>query len=335
MSSYTPQTDLSLERSRLDGMVVGGVSYGVFFLLTVQTWIALVQRSRYGDKTVGHRRALILYIFITFVLRTVAFAANAKYTEMIWIDLRDAPGGPVALIVNEMDYRINVLAISWQEFLLIYLQTSVDALSRLLHRCFVIWNWARRVTIPMITLYIAMIALSICGLIQASNGAVLYKINVILVYLCFHVGLTVIYTILVVNRLLSMRSQMKRVVAEYDSSTYDTVVLMVIESALLYSVFAMIFIVAFALHWNDVSTVCFLSISSIQGIAQLFIILRVARGQAVTHEWSSRAAAPTTVVFAETISAHSNGEQINRPQQDLVQTYSTSAKAAGVDACIA
>ncbi|KAG1730983.1 uncharacterized protein EDB91DRAFT_738697 [Suillus paluster] len=327
MSSYTPQTDLSLERSRLDGMVLGGVSYGVFFLFTVQTWIALVQRPRHGDKTVGHRRALILYIFITFVLGTIAFAANAKYTEMIWIDLRDAPGGPTALIVNEMDYRINVLAISCghiQEWLM-------QAL--LLHRCFVIWNWARRVMIPMITLYATMIALSICSLIQASNGAVIYKIDVILVYLCFHVGLTSIYTILVVGRLLSMRSQMKRVVAEYDSSTYDTVVLMVIESALLYSVFAMIFIVAFALHWNDVSTVCFLSISSIQGIAQLFIILRVARGQAVTHEWSSRtAAAPTTVVFAETVSAGSNNEGINSPPHE---TCSASAKAAGVAVCIA
>ncbi|KAG1730971.1 uncharacterized protein EDB91DRAFT_738544 [Suillus paluster] len=129
-----------------------------------------------------------------------------------------------------------------------------------------------------------MLPLSICSLVQASNGAVVYTIDVILVYLYFHVGLTSIYTILVVNRLLLMRSQMKHVVAEYDSSTYDTVVLMVIESALLYSVFAMIFIVAFALHWNSVSTVCFLSISSIQGIAQLFIILRVARGQAVMVE---------------------------------------------------
>jgi len=37
-----------------------------------------------------------------------------------------------------------------------------------------------------------------------------------------------------------------------------------------------------------------------QGITQLFIILRVARGRAITQEWSTRAAtAPTTLMFAE------------------------------------
>jgi hypothetical protein len=47
------------------------------------------------------------------MLGTVGFAANARYTEMIWIDLRDAPGGPAALIDDEFNYNINVLALTW------------------------------------------------------------------------------------------------------------------------------------------------------------------------------------------------------------------------------
>jgi len=86
---------------------------GGFFLLTVQAATALVQRPRYGGKIADHRLVLLAYIFITFVLGSVGFAANAKYTEMIWIDLRDAPGGPAALIEDEMNYRINVLALVW------------------------------------------------------------------------------------------------------------------------------------------------------------------------------------------------------------------------------
>ncbi|KAG1736650.1 uncharacterized protein EDB91DRAFT_1249951 [Suillus paluster] len=131
----------------------------------------------------------------------------------------------------------------------------------------------------MITLYVAMIGLSIFSLIQASIGAVFYNINIILANLCIQVGVTAIYSILVAHRLLAMRRQMKQVMAQYDSSTYATVVLMVVESDGLYSVFAIILIVAFALHLNSVSTLCFLSIGSVQGIAQLFIILRVARGR--------------------------------------------------------
>src|SRR6267154_3148987 len=101
-------------------------------------------------------------------------------------------------------------------------------------------------------------------LIQASLGVNFYSINTELAYLSIEVGFTVIYTILVTSRLLVMRHQMKQAVAKYDSSTYDTVVLMVVESAMLYTVFASIFIVAFALHSNGISTICFLSISPVQ-----------------------------------------------------------------------
>jgi hypothetical protein len=71
-----------------------------------------VQRPQNGGAIAEHRSALLFYIFITFVLMTISFAANAKYTEMIWIDLRDIPGGPLTLIQNELDYSINVLALS-------------------------------------------------------------------------------------------------------------------------------------------------------------------------------------------------------------------------------
>ncbi|KAG0699506.1 hypothetical protein DFH29DRAFT_1001928 [Suillus ampliporus] len=318
MSSYSPQTNFWLERSRLDGMVLGGVFYGVFFLLTVQAWIALIQRPRYGGAIPGHRCALIFYIFITFVSGTISFAANTRYTEMIWIDLRDVPGGPLALIENEMNSRLNVLALSSGHIQ----EWFMEAL--LLYRCFVIWNWARCVMIPMIILYAAMIALSILVQVEASAGTVFYNINTELAYLCIQVGLTVIYTILVANRLLAMRSQMKQVMAQYDPSTYDAIVLMVVESAVPYSIFAITFIVAFALHLNGVTTMCFLSFGQAQGIAQLFIILRVARGRAATHEWPSQvAAAPTTVVFAGSVldtTEKPNEERIARPEQDVVHT---------------
>ncbi|KAG2338742.1 hypothetical protein BDR05DRAFT_679031 [Suillus weaverae] len=321
MSSYA----LWIERCRLAGMLLGCVSYGIYFFLTVQACIALTQRPRYGGAIAYHRRALLFYIFITFALGTISFAANAKYTEMIWIDLRDTPGGPLTLIENETDYSINVLALSTGHIQEWFMQAL------LLHRCFVIWNWARSVIIPMITLYIAMIAMSILVQIQASNGAEWYNINIELAYLCIEVGLTVIYTILVAYRLLAMRRKMKQAMAQYDSSSYDVVIRMVIESAVLYSIFAVIFIVAFALHSEGVSTLCFLSVGQVQGITQLFIIIRVARGRAVTREWSTRVAAPpTTLVFSGTVWNATDGtddEPIHRPQQD-VQMYSTSTGGA-------
>ncbi|KAG2135113.1 hypothetical protein DEU56DRAFT_713544, partial [Suillus clintonianus] len=292
MSSYTPQTNLSIERFRLDGMMLLCVCYGIFFILTMQALTALMQRPRYGGKIADHRHALLFYVFITFVLGSISFGVNAKYTEIIWIDDRDAPGGPLALIEGYMSNRMNVLALVAGHIEEWFMQAL------LLHRCFVIWNWSRWVMVPMITLYVAMIALSIIVLTEASTGVVFYNIVMELAYLCVEVGLTVIYTVLVTNRLLTMRGRMRQVIAQYDSSTYDTIVIMVIESAALYTVFALVFIIAFGMHCNGLTTLSFLSIGKIQGIAQLFIIIRVARGRAITHEWSTRATAmPTAIAF--------------------------------------
>jgi hypothetical protein len=71
-----------------------------------------MQRPRYGRKIADNRLALLLYVSITFVLGTISFVMNARYTEMIWIDLRDAPGGPLALIEDYMSYRINFVALA-------------------------------------------------------------------------------------------------------------------------------------------------------------------------------------------------------------------------------
>ncbi|KAG2065945.1 hypothetical protein BDR04DRAFT_1171858 [Suillus decipiens] len=330
MSSYTPQTNLSIERFRLDGMTLLGVCYGIFFLLTVQAWIALMQRPRCGGKIADHRRVLLFYVFITFALGTISFGMNARYTEMIWIDLRDAPGGPLALIEDYMSYRINFVALATGHIQ----EWCMQAL--LLHRCFVIWNWSRWVMVPMITLYVAMIACSIFVLVEASTGVTFYNIIIELAYICIEVGLTVIYTVLVIYRLFVMRGRMKQVIAQYDSSSYNTIALMVVESAALYTVFAIVFIVAFATYSNGLTTLCFLSIGKIQGIAQLFIIIRVARGRAVTHEWSTRTPAmPTAIAFSGTVSdlaEMTDNEQI--PEQD-VQVYADSEKTTEVIVCTA
>ncbi|KAG1829700.1 hypothetical protein EV424DRAFT_1380878 [Suillus variegatus] len=151
MSSYTPQTDLPLERSRLIGMLLGGVSYGAYLLLTVQAVTALMQRPRCGGQIANNRCMLLCYTLITFTLSTISFACSTKYTEMIWIDLRDAPGGPAALIENSMHYRINFVALLCGYVMEWFMQAL------LLYRCFLIWNWARQVVIPMFAVYISMI----------------------------------------------------------------------------------------------------------------------------------------------------------------------------------
>lgn len=88
----------------------------MLFLLTIHATIALTRKPRHCAQIAHHRWVLLGYVWITFTLATIGFAGNARYTEMIWIDLRDASGGPAALILHEPDYRINVVALSWYAF---------------------------------------------------------------------------------------------------------------------------------------------------------------------------------------------------------------------------
>ncbi|KAI6157365.1 hypothetical protein BKA82DRAFT_143010 [Pisolithus tinctorius] len=271
----TPNTDLWLERSRLDGMILGAVSYGVLLLLTYQAAVAILSRRRSGNCAV-YRPWLLAYVLVTFILATIGFSANVKYTEMIWIDLRDAPGGPVALIQDELSYWINVMALTCYYVMEWFMQ------AHLLHRCIVVWNGNQFIAMFMTAFLLTMMALSIIILAGAS-GTVFYNDNVQLAYLCVSVGMTVTYTLLVSWRLLKFRRGMEGSIGSEHLRTYNAAVTMVVESAAVYSVLGVLFIISFALHSN-ISNLVFLSISHVQAIAQLIIIIRVVQDRAVgTH----------------------------------------------------
>lgn len=104
--------------------------------------------------------------------------------------------------------------------------------------------------------------LSILILAEAS-GAVFYNINSQLAYLCIEVGMTVIYTLLVVGRLFIYRRQMESFMGEDHLRTYNKIMTMVVESAAVYSVLGVIFIISFALH-SDITNLVFLAISHVQ-----------------------------------------------------------------------
>ncbi|KAG1730987.1 uncharacterized protein EDB91DRAFT_1252431 [Suillus paluster] len=161
-------------------------------------------------------------IFITFVLRTISFAANAKYMGMNGMDLRDAySGGPTALIEHKW------IVISTFGRFAVTSKSGFSPMEICASPMFRNMELGKMRDDPDDHTLFATIG-------EESTGAVLYNVNIILVHLFFHVGLTVIYTILVVNRLLIMRNQMKRVMVQYDPSTYDAVILMIIEFSLLY-----------------------------------------------------------------------------------------------------
>ncbi|EPQ52515.1 hypothetical protein GLOTRDRAFT_140238 [Gloeophyllum trabeum ATCC 11539] len=278
MPSSTPDTDLWLERSRLNGMLLGAISYGILVTLTLQCTDILWNTQRQGREKRSEQRFILLgYVLVTFVLATIGFAGNAKYTQTIWIDRRNAPGGPAALIQLELNDKINVMALACYYVM----EWFMDGL--LLHRCCTIWGWRWYIVAVMSVLFFGDIVASIIVLERSGQGAVFYSNNIQLAYLSISVSLNIIYTILVVGRLIAMRNQIKHVLGEEHSRTYTSIAAMIVESASMYTVLGILFIAAFA-KGSDLSNLIFLSISHVQGIAQLLIIRRVATGRAYSHD---------------------------------------------------
>lgn len=134
--SDAPPDDIWLEQSRLNGMLTGSITWGassawflqspgltrsagIFFQLTVQALVSLNRSAGRRTHRIprGRRLALNAYVIVTFILATIGFACNARYTEEIWIDRRGPGISPTILILNEFDFYINRLAIAWYECL--------------------------------------------------------------------------------------------------------------------------------------------------------------------------------------------------------------------------
>ncbi|KAF8587766.1 hypothetical protein K439DRAFT_1630386 [Ramaria rubella] len=314
MSSPPPQ-DPWLEKSRFNGMILDGVSFGILTVLTIQCFYAILTQSERGCANLKAERRtrwkLLLYIFVTFALATVGFAANAKYSEMIWIDSRNSPQGPEGLIqdahaLTTWQNRMGLISYYIMSWLMDFL---------LVQRCIVIWDRNILVSIAMSVVLLANVALAIVTLIMTgpSKTESILRSNFQLAYLVLSVSTNFIYTILITGRLLVIRRRLRialvaenPIFQEEHSKIYISVASMIIESSALYSAFGVLYIVTFALHSN-VENLVSLWILHVQAIAQLLIIQRVARGWAFSRDLTADFSRRRTIHGSTSLSARAMG----------------------------
>ncbi|KAJ7207049.1 hypothetical protein GGX14DRAFT_635902 [Mycena pura] len=214
---------------------------------------------------------------------TYGFAANARFTEDIWINLRRGNWNPSFLIANEFDFWCNRLAID-TNFVMVWLMNLL-----LLYRCFVIWSYDIFVVALMSSVYLAIIALSIAVMIFA---ALFFNLNVQLSFLVLTCTFNLLFTVLVSTRLLTARNRITSLLGAEHAITYTSITATLVESAALYFIFDVICVVTYAVH-SDIQNLILLENCLIQGISQLLIIVRVAEGREydaalATHAGSSR-----------------------------------------------
>jgi len=235
-----------------------------------------------------------------FVLATIYLIVQARTVQLVYIDNRNYPAGPWAWFLNYQSLPVNVIF-----YATFFLMTFfADAL--VLWRCWVIWVSSGHLTaalviaFPSIMLLASFVMGTLWTLQSSQPGLSLYSALPLAYgtsYYTISISINIILTILIAIRLLHhRRTVLRNLSAEY-ATEYVTILTIIIESAALYSIFAIPFIVTYALN-NPLNQVFLGFAQSAQQISTYLIIYRVSQGRAWSRKTSTESTKLSTMHFA-------------------------------------
>ncbi|KAF8640860.1 hypothetical protein AX17_000508 [Amanita inopinata Kibby_2008] len=293
MPYYGPQGEdaytIFLEKTFLAGGFVTGVGYGVQLVLYTMCALYLwSQRSRRGKNMLF----LLAYITVLLILESMFASVGARTVEDVYVNNRNYPGGPWAYFLATQYLPENVIFYA-SLFVLTFLSDLL-----VLWRCWVIWTSSGKfvayavVAFPVILLLSSFVLGTIWTLQSSQPGLSLYSAVPIAFGTAYYVvslSVNVVVTVLIILRLILHRRVILESLPAEHAKHYLSLATIVVESAALYSVFALIFIISYALN-NPINQIFLAVSSSCQQIAGYLIIFRLAQGRA----WSTTTLVRTT-----------------------------------------
>ncbi|KAH6899457.1 hypothetical protein BKA70DRAFT_1115407 [Coprinopsis sp. MPI-PUGE-AT-0042] len=281
LPEYVPSdVDLLTERSNLNGLIIAGVAYGMVFTLFAQCVAMIASGSRHWKA-----RWVMYYTIALFVAATIGFAGNTLFVQMTYIDYRNIPGGPNMFTLTYFGHPVNMVA----NCAYVFISWIADGL--LLYRFAVICKFTVLSMALPAAVYLSIIAMSISLLVAtALPGAGFWQTQAVrfgVAYWGLSVALNVGITLAIAVRVLLMRSKHKAIFKDHYTSPYTSVAAMLIESASLYAVWALLFIILYG-KGSYVQNYILPSLGQVQSIASLLIIFRVSQGSAWDRSTASR-----------------------------------------------
>ncbi|EJD46594.1 hypothetical protein AURDEDRAFT_164417 [Auricularia subglabra TFB-10046 SS5] len=277
VSQYAPANetaaDIWYEVCNLDGAMVVAVAYGVhatlFFCCLGALW---EQRKKLPLQTYAY----IVYICLQFAFGTIAFACNARFNEMLFITDRDYPGGPNAFFVDFQSHwavyvgYVFYICMAWlQDILLIW-------------RLFIFWERKHYMLVVPGSLFIVSFVLGAMLLAQIGQpGANVWQsvsFNIFTIWFAIEISTTIYITTLIVARLVMMKYRLRKIFGPSYHSPYLSIAAMLIESGLMYSVAALVFLISYVRN-SPFQNMVLNMVGQIEAIAPVLIILRVAQGR--------------------------------------------------------
>ncbi|KAJ7135105.1 hypothetical protein C8R46DRAFT_1325870 [Mycena filopes] len=308
--SFSPdETSAQLwnERSILVGLFLGTIGFGVHLTLFMQCVGALYRRKE-GQRN----RGLLAFISILFILGNIGNATNIVFGQKTFIDDRNYPGGPNAFFVEQSTNWSAVVCNS------VYIVNSWFQDALLLYRFWIIWACNYYVlVVPALAFLSSMVlsAILIAELSQPENTLwTTISVNLAIPYWSISISMTIILTALIAGRLLYMRYRTQKLGGIATGPTpHFTLTAMLVESAAIYSVNGLIFLISYGIN-SPVQNLALPLLGQTQSIAPLLIILRMAQGRG----WTS------TTAREETTGRLARGPTKNGASTTVLETSSTA-----------
>ncbi|CAL1697904.1 unnamed protein product [Somion occarium] len=308
-----------IEEANIDGICIEAVGYGVhltlFFLCFNLLWDMRKRQPKYAY-------TFLVYISALVVLGSIGAGTSLKINQEAFVNNCNFPGGPSAYNILEYGVAYNVVGTG------AYIMNTWLQDGLLLYRFYIIWGAFWWLMIVPILLMLVSIIMSCFLLAQlARPGATLWEtssVNFALTYWSTSIATTILLTLLIVARLMYARYRMRKAMGPGHQASYLSVAAMLVESASLYAVFALVFIITYA-RGSSVNYLLFGPLGQVQSIAPLLITLRVSQGRAATKETMQETMLGTTKP-AVTPVLHTS-----RPSDTAIELYSVGGKSLDPD----
>ncbi|TFY68025.1 hypothetical protein EVJ58_g1262 [Rhodofomes roseus] len=268
-SSWAPnQTDSEIynEKIWLQAMILENIPYGVELTLFVMCFVTLLENLNRFNL----RRQIFLLTFITIVfgLGTVYMVTNSLTAQQAFIEYRNYPGGPSAYLSAMFANTVGLTnSVSW-------------VVSNWLLDMFLVWrflviyrdfnrSWMRiLLCFPglMVCTSIGMsidVLKSIAQADGSSNSTPFLVANITLSFYVISLAANIIVTILIAGRLLVYRHRIQSVLGAHHATFYANIATILVESAVLYSAFALTFLITFGMN-NPVADFFINYVNSVQ-----------------------------------------------------------------------
>ncbi|PIL31172.1 hypothetical protein GSI_05869 [Ganoderma sinense ZZ0214-1] len=240
------QWNIQLQKSLIASDFVTGVAYGIPLVLWLSCATYLWKNRQKGKNTIF----LLSYIALLLVAQTIYSITQVWFTQDIYIENQRYPGGPFKYFFVHQDDTADVIA--YVTLCIVILMCDI----LVLWRCWVVWTALDHrlgylvVAFPACMILASLVMGTFWIIKSVEPGNTLYSPlpqQLGIAYFSLSLGVNVILTTLIVARLLAFRRANIAFLPPEHAQQYLSTAAVVIESASLYSVFAIVFIVTYGL----------------------------------------------------------------------------------------